>query len=308
MTIEDFIKAAVIDGRAIRLDGDVEDAVPLRDDAAWLPHGAAVDWSALHARISFSAVHAAQLALLDAEVRRRVEAGATVLVTSVELSEPWDKLPLTKEAAERCNVRHDGVCYRFKRGPPGQRNIAESVAGMLGDVAAQLRSQKVGAYALLTSMIVLSENFDEALHRTAAVHKALKAGGMRCFAQGSCFVPRGVTTTGDDRPWSTIDVKTLGDLTATFVAFAYAVLVHDGHLLGGQRYGTAVYKGQSAETTVEGFTAIAGAWMGITTDGAELAADVREALPPVGAEPSSDKFSVAEARLFLVRLGYSFDS
>eukprot|EP00672_Neobodo_designis_P009356 CAMPEP_0174855190 /NCGR_PEP_ID=MMETSP1114-20130205/32678_1 /TAXON_ID=312471 /ORGANISM="Neobodo designis, Strain CCAP 1951/1" /LENGTH=278 /DNA_ID=CAMNT_0016089921 /DNA_START=30 /DNA_END=863 /DNA_ORIENTATION=+ len=229
-----FRKSVTLSGQAEPCDAGTAPAGTVHE-ATFVPGGAAVDWTSLHQRLNFQRVFAPQLSVLDAKIR---SVSSTSLLTSVELTETWEKLPLAPEASDMCVVQCEDGWVKFKRGPPGHRSIAEAFAAMLESVCSQLDAQGVRAIPYVASVVILSETFDEALHRTAAVFKALKAAGLPCHAPGSSFVPRAIVRSEDSAEWSTLDVAGLGDRLVDFVAFAFAVLLHDTHLYGGLRYGS----------------------------------------------------------------------
>ena len=304
--MDSFAKRVTITGQAVPADS-AGDALGRAHAAKFVPGSVAVDWSELHRRLPFARTFGPQVRQLDDAIEK---AGSTALTTAVELTETWEKLPLTPEASAMCTVEVlDGQRVQFKRGPPGQRSIAETFAGLLTSVCEQLRQQGVVAYPLLSSVVVISTSFDEALHRTAAVHKSLKAAGLPCHAAGSIFTPRGIVRNNTTGAWSTLDITSLGDMMAEFSAFTYAVAVHDSHLYGGVRYGYARLDGAVVELSVDKFIATMRCGFAEWPSGGVDAEETEAALSAMrpGA-PCSEKFGVLEARLLLIRSGFVFDS
>lgn len=306
-TLHAFVRKVVISGCAILLDTQPT-GVPIASlsPAPYVPDGVAVDWSALHAALKVNAaLHEREIATL----RDAVSAQTSPLVTSIELLEPWEKFPLVADASRLCNFALDDKWYRFKRGPPGQRSIMESVSAMLASVCEQLRAQSVMAYPIMGGIIIVSSSFDEALHRTAQVHKILKSNGFNIFGSGSCFVPRAVKfdSCHGRTTWSTIDVDALGEHIAEFFSFAYRMLLHDSYLYGGQPYGFAMVDGRRTTVDVPSYISQAMSRRDASPEGMTAIQDAVENLlklagPSVAA---SQKFSYFEARWFNCEIGFA---
>ncbi|KAF8298927.1 hypothetical protein TcYC6_0074150 [Trypanosoma cruzi] len=192
----------------------------------WYEDGIVMDWSALHrglvASVCFPPVAAQMddLARFGCCVR-----DDTLLVTSIDIRAPWRMIPLSDQAQRlsafllppAANACGNGARvaveelrgYRFVKGPPGQRSVRDDVYALLQTVNRQLTRAGVKTYVFFSNVIVASKNFEQLMHHTAAVFRALREAGFAINGNGSSFEPRRVFTVVPGRYWNTL---TLGSL------------------------------------------------------------------------------------------------
>ena len=174
------------------------------------------DWSDLHRQLptsefaSLTEYHRSKFEESLAFVGAQDEHAPTI-VTTISLKYAWEMSALDQKAQEKSQFEVEGKRYRHLRGPPCQVSSALMAVRTLDRVAQQLTQQGVAVFSYCSDVVILSRDFDEALHHTAAVHKALKSSRLTIDGGSSCLIPRTVVRFANG--WNTLDTALMGDAT-----------------------------------------------------------------------------------------------
>ena len=175
--------------------------------------GVIFDWARLHGmlRSKESFVPWQGLAKLNAIALKK-----EAVVTTVSLDRPWAMIPIDSQAQKLSFFVHAGRQFKFLKGPPAQLPSRDAIVRLMETVAKQLHEQGVNVSCYCSDFVVVAANFDEGLHKSAQVHKALKGAGFAIDGPRSCLVPRAVCRVEESKAekstgvaWSTLDTRTL---------------------------------------------------------------------------------------------------
>ncbi|KAG5501494.1 hypothetical protein JKF63_03323 [Porcisia hertigi] len=239
----------------------------------WYDDGVVFDWTALHQRLVRPISHPSKVIKGVTELQRFgvdalkatcAEGDRKCFLTVVELKEPWTIQPLSEQAQNLSvfDVLLDAMSgspptlvhptstgsspappsqsarqlYAFLRGPPGQRAVRDDMARVLSSVERQFRERGVQVVSFLSSFVLFGSDFEDMLHSTAAVFRALTEVGFSIDDHGSCLGPRIVTPLSVDAEdwWTTLplqQVQSEEDVASLMVALFYQWL-QDAYIWG----------------------------------------------------------------------------
>lgn len=199
----------------------------------WYEEGIAFDWSKLHKCLKGEQSRPANLASPLNVIHHFVANQPGALVTSIFISKAWEMCPLDKQASSLSCFslcREPGEppqLYRFLKGPPGQRSVADDTVKMLRNISMQLNSAGIVNEVFLNVFVVRGNDFNELLQRTAGVYRALKAAGLNIDAAQSNLEPRAIVEYATGW-WSTLAYNSLKvDDYPAFLADCFFTLLQD---------------------------------------------------------------------------------
>ena len=227
-----WFEAAQSRGAVVRTDEQSNNTHARFMLSPYYEEGVAFDWSTLHARL---AKDRSPPRPLD-ESLAAMEALSTEgkLVTTLKVQRLWEQTSLTPEASTMSVVQdlstsEGGASWRFVKGCAGQESARDTAWRIIGNIVKQLRDGGVPCCAFLDTILVISDEFNLALTRTAAVYKALKGAGLSIDARRSNLEPRPAVALSRGR-WTTLHTSSLKeDLLPAFLVDAFFQQLQDAY-------------------------------------------------------------------------------
>ena len=197
-------------------------------------HGVAVDWHHINEAI---AEQRKKLEEPPSSVELRVSLSALVarggkILTSIRIDKIWENFPLNEASKQLSSFAVGSEMFCFQRGTAGRVSVRHSALLILGSVVDQLNQQGCPCIAMYDDILIASSGHEEALHRTASVHKTLRAAQLQIHGRDSCFIPREAVFLIQGKIWCTLDLESFQErleLWAAFLSECFVRKCRDGH-------------------------------------------------------------------------------